>query len=253
MTESNNNRGDLTPHSRRTDIELSHDRHMLAQLALTNPGASSSELATLLAERTGREIAPRTVRDDLMAIKKQWLAEMVTDYGELKAMELARLRVLEQEAWNAWQGSKSDFMKIVIERARRRGQPQAENAGTIISRIVRELADRNAYLNEEVVETIVHDALQEAIDEGIDAGEDDGMFIDRIIETTEGRIGDVTFLREIFKIQQERRKIMGVYAPELHEINVRKVEVKGYVGWTPERWKQIQDGVIEGEVVETND
>lgn len=231
---------------RRDELQLSHDRSVLANIALRNPGASSTVLSDLFYNETGKRLAARTIRDDLKAIRLYWLESTIDDYEKLKAEELARLRVLEQEAWDAWRSSQSDFFRKVIEYARK---PPARRpqAGTLTAQIVEKLAEKNAYLNEEVVETIVHDAIREAADEGIENDEDDDMFVAKIIETTENGVGNVQFLREIFKIQAERRKVLGLYAPERHQIDIRKAEVKTYIGWTPDEWAKKQE-IIEGEI-----
>lgn len=219
----------------RSHIQLAHDRKILANLALKNPAATSRELAIMFQSQTGIPIADRTVRDDLSAMRKQWLKEYKRDMAVIQSNELARLDVLEQEAWDAWNQSKSDFIRTIIERARR---PPASgpNAGGVVASIVSALADRNAYLNEEVVEAIVNDAIEQAITESVNRGEDADMFVSKIIETTESRIGNVQFLRAIHDIQRERRKIQGVYAPELHQLDIRKVELKGYAYWSPDNW-----------------
>ena len=173
---------------------------------------------------------------------------MVEDYDQLKSKELAKLDVLEQEAWNAWDQSKSEFVKEVVERARR-PPASSPDAGSIIAKIVGALAEQNAYVNEEVVEAIIHDAIKQTVAKSIDLGEDSETFIARIINTTESRIGDVRYLRVVHEIQQERRKILGVYAPELHKLDIRKFEVKGYVNWSPDAWKASGD-VVDGDIVE---
>ena len=233
---------------RRTDLQLAHDRAVLADIALKNPGATPAQLADMLCERTDTRLAPRTIRDELDRIREIWLTEAVEDFGALKAEELARIKVLEQEAWDAWNQSKSDFLKEVIEQARRppAGKP---DAGDIISKIVAELADKNAYLNEEVVETIVYNAVRAAIEDSVSSGEDSETFVSKIINTRESRIGDVRYWRAIHEAQQERRKILGVYAPELHRMDIRKFEIKGYAGWSPDVWEK-EDNVVEGEVVD---
>lgn len=241
-----NNLPDRIP--RRDPVQHARDKSILARLAFKNPGATSEQLSTLMEAEVGYKIAPRTIRDDLAAIKKQWLAEAVTDFGQLRAVELRRVDALEQEAWDAWEGSKDDFIKTVIEKMRGRSSSGKSGSGTIVAKIVAELADKNAYVNEEVIEKIVEDALKDAIERSVDSGEDSDMFISKITETTETGVGNVAFLREIHSLQKERRKILGVYAPEMHELNIRKVEVKGYVGWTPDNWDKDQEDVIDGEV-----
>ena len=117
--------------------------------------------------------------------------------------------------------------------------------GEIASSLARELADKNDYVTEEVLETIISNAIEASIDRG----ETDDMFVSKIIQTTEGSAGNPLFLSQIHKIQQDRRKILGVYSPELYAIRVeKKIEVKGYRGgWSPDDWdNQIIDGEIEG-------
>jgi hypothetical protein len=231
---------------RRSEMQLLHDRHVLSQIALRNPGANSSELALLFNAMTGISIKPRTVRDDLAAIRKKWVSETNEDFRLLRAREINRLNVLEQEAWDAWNQSKSDFVKKVIERARKPPARQPD-AGDMIAKIVAALAQDNNYVNEEVVETIVHDAVKEMLEDSVESGEDGDTFISKIVDTTEARVGDVKFLRAIHEIQQERRKILGVYAPELHQVNVRKIELKGYARWSPDNWNN--DDIVDGEAV----
>lgn len=232
---------------RRTELQLSHDRAVLAKIALKNPGATSTELAELFYRQTEKRLAPRTIRDDLKVIEEVWRASMLDDYNTIKATELAKLNILEQEAWDAWNQSKDDFVKKVIERARRPPSNSGQ-AGDIIARIVASLAEQNAYVNEEVIEAIVHDALRQAIEESVNDGEDGDTFISKVIDTTEVRVGDVRYLRAIHEIQQERRKILGVYAPELHQYDVRTIQMKGYIGWSPNAWDdKKQMPIIEGE------
>jgi hypothetical protein len=238
---------------RRTELECTHDRAILANIKLRNPGATAAELAELLYDEAGTRLAPRTINDELKIIKKTWIASMVGDYNQLKSKELARLDVLEQEAWDAWNQSKSDFVREVIEHARRRGggEPKVSIIGDLVASIITALAEQEAYLHEEVVEAIVEDAIQQAIQESLDQGEDGETFINKIIQTTESRVGDVRFLRSIHEVQRDRRKILGVYAPELHQMDIRKFEVKGYIGWSPDTWKQVGGPqIVEGQVAD---
>lgn len=256
---------DLTPlkahdprQARRTDLECARDRATLANIKLRNPGATQAQLATMFFNETGKRLARRTIGDDLKHIEKMWLDKAVDDFGALRAEELARVNVVEQEAWDAWNQSKSDFVREVIERARKRGgsRPAANVAGDIVGSIVNALAENEMYLHEEVVEAIIHEAIQQAIDQSLDQGEDDETFVNKIIQTTESRVGDPRYLRMIHEFQRERRKILGVYAPELHQMDIRKLEVKSYIGWSPDdAWKKNGDReeeveVIEGDVVD---
>lgn len=225
---------------RRGELELADDRHKLAQLALTNPGASSTELAVLFEQEYGIAIPARTVRYDLQQLKKQWVTETKRDMEIVRAQELARVDALEQAAWTAWRASLQPFNKVVVERLHKaiNDAARAKLAGEIAS----ELAESNEYVTEEVMEAIVRDAIADSIDQGEDAE----TFVNKVTETTEVRIGDPRFLSQIHEIQKERRKILGVYAPELHQIDVRKIELKGYAGgWSPDEWRD--DDIIEGD------
>lgn len=225
---------------RRSELELADDRHKLAQLALTNPGASSTELATLFEKEYGVVIPARTVRYDLQQLKKDWVAETKSAMEVVRAQELARCDALEQQAWIAWRASLQPFSKVVVERLHKaiNDAARAKLAGEIAS----ELADKNDYVSEEVLEAIVRDAIADSVDQGEDAE----TFVNKVTETTEVRIGDPRFLSQIHEIQKERRKILGVYAPELHQLDIRKVELKGYAGgWSPDEWKK--DDIIDGD------
>lgn len=230
---------------RRGDLELVEDRHRLAQLALTNPGASSAQLAALFEQEVGRSIPARTVRYDLQQLKKHWMAETAANMELYRAQELVRIDMLEQEAWQAWRASLLPFEKIVVERLHRaiNDAARAKLAGEIAS----ELASQNEYVTEEVLEAIIRDAVAESVDQGEDAE----TFVHKITETTEARIGNPRFLAQIHAIQVERRKILGVYAPELHQFDVRKIELKGYAGgWSPDHWKD--EDVVDGDFADAN-
>jgi hypothetical protein len=49
-----------------------------------------------------------TVGNDLSALREEWLASALLDFGEAKARELARIDNLESEAWAAWYRSAED-------------------------------------------------------------------------------------------------------------------------------------------------
>jgi hypothetical protein len=230
--------------ARRRELELLEDRHNLAQIALTNPGATSRELSVLYEKEYGVVIPPRTVRYDLQQLKKQWVAETRDNMELVRARELARVDALEQQAWLAWRASLQPFNKIVVERLRHAINDAAR--AKLAGELAKELAEDNDYVNAEVIEAIVRDALAESIDQGEDAE----TFVNKVTETTEARIGDPRFLSQIHEIQKERRKILGAYMPELHQLDIRKVELKGYSGgWDPGDWLDNKD-VIDGEVEE---
>lgn len=228
--------------TRRNDLQLLDDRHKLANLKLANPGVTSAQLAILFQDKYGKEMNSRTVRYDLQMLRERWEKEMVVDTGKARSMELARADNFEQVAWDAWRASLENSEKIVVERLHKaiNDAARAKIAGELAS----ELGDKNEYVTQEVLEAIVCDALEESLDHG----EDSQTFVNKITTTTEGKVGDPRFLAQIHEIQKERRKILGVYSPELHAIHLQKIEVKGYTGgWSPDDWKE--EDIVDGETV----
>jgi len=231
--------------ARRTELEVARDRELLAQIALTNPGATSQQLADIFEMKTGMEIPARTIRYDLDQLKKEMVKNASKDMVVLREMELARVDMLESEAWQAWRASMEPISKLVVEKLNRAigVAKQAELAGQLAG----ELADMNEYVNEEVLETIIIEAIKQSLDDG----ETSETFVNKVIETTQTSVGDPRFLAQIHEIQKERRKIQGVYAPELHDIRMAKIEVKGYKGgWSPDDWPSADDDIVDGETVE---
>lgn len=68
---------------------------------------------TAIADKLG--ISQATVSRDLETIVQGWKAEAVSDMDEIKAKELAKLDALEVEAYAAWQASKRESQKKVVE------------------------------------------------------------------------------------------------------------------------------------------
>jgi hypothetical protein len=227
---------------RRGELELLDDRQKLAAISLKNPGASSKELAIIFSETYGKDIPDRTVRYDLQILRKQWKESALRDIEQARAIELQRLDHFEQEVWFAWRRSLENRQKEIVERLSQ--QIAKATQAELASSLARELADKNEYVTEEVLETIIANAIEASLDNG----EDDETFVHKITQVTEGSAGNPQYLAQIHRIQQDRRKILGVYAPELHAIHMeKKIEVKGYKGgWSPDDW----DNVVEGEVKE---
>ena len=226
---------------RRDDLELADDRQKLAAIALKNPGATSAQIGVIFNEKHGRLIPARTIRYDLKKLRDQWQASAIEDIALARTIELQRLDHFEQEVWGAWRLSLKPKQKEVVERLTKQIATNAR--AELASSLAGELASENAYVTEEVLETIISNAIEASLD----LGEDEDTFINKIIQTTEGSAGNPAYLAQIHKIQQDRRKILGVYAPELHAIKVeKKIEVKGYKGgWSPDSWDNVIDVDVE--------
>jgi hypothetical protein len=72
-----------------------------------------------------------TVGNDLAALREEWLASALLDFGEAKARELARIDNLESEAWDAWYRSAEDSRtyRRRVEEAAEWGEDGDEGAG----------------------------------------------------------------------------------------------------------------------------
>ena len=53
------------------------------------------------------EASQPTISRDLLYIREQWRASAVRDWDEIQGKELARIDLLEKEAWFAWERSKT--------------------------------------------------------------------------------------------------------------------------------------------------
>ena len=69
----------------------------------------------IIAEEMG--LAEATISQDISAVRKRWLAEATLAMDERKAQELARIDLVEEEAWKGWQRSIAE-QKIYTKRTR---------------------------------------------------------------------------------------------------------------------------------------
>jgi predicted transcriptional regulator len=98
---------------RRSNGELIRDRRLCADLYLK--GWLQSEIA----EHLG--LSQQTISNDLKACHARWQAETLTDIGELKGREIAKIDLLEREAWDAWVRSCADAETMVQKEKRSAG------------------------------------------------------------------------------------------------------------------------------------
>ena len=92
----------------RSNSEKARDRRRVAELYL------KGWLQADIAKEIGR--SQSTVGRDLLELRKQWLESSLVDTDKAKAKELARIDVLEREAWDAWLRSQED-VETVTQRA----------------------------------------------------------------------------------------------------------------------------------------
>jgi hypothetical protein len=175
------------------------------------------------------------------------MKEASGDIALAKQVELKRIDMLEQAAWDAWRDSRKPKLRETVERL-----AKMLDAEDVAQQIVDEMKDD---ADDKIVADLFQRVIKEAVDESVANQEHVETFINKITTLTETSVGDVKFLRIIHDVQQERRKIWGVYAPDYHQIDVRKIqmEIQGYTtGWSPDRWTQVEapvaDDILEGEI-----
>jgi len=75
----------------------------------------------------------------------------------------------------------------------------------------------------------------------------DEVAAQKIIESKEISGRNIKWVELVFKVQQERRKLWGLYAPEQKEVR-NEVIIKGYRMVSPSDWDD--DDVVDGEIEE---
>lgn len=194
---------------------LTHDAHrrLLLKWSLQNPGITSSELAAMLAEKTGWELTDRMVRYDLEKIRKELAGTEMDELRELKALEIERLNVLEQEVWGAWRNSTDNTIEETTKQ---------------VSNMMALMTARGDFQLEEGA----------AMDE---------MTVAEISRKVITGAGDFQFLRIILDIQKQRHKLLGLGSTKI-DIQKRGYEVKAYVKWSPDNWHSEED-ILEGTAI----
>jgi hypothetical protein len=87
------------------------------------------------------DISQQQVSYDLKVIRKRWLESSVRDFDELKSNELAKIDLLEAEAWKAWERS-IGTKKIVSKKKGVNGKGPIDETTTRVE----ELAGNPAFL-----------------------------------------------------------------------------------------------------------
>jgi predicted transcriptional regulator len=95
---------------KRTPAQRERDREHVATLYLK--GWSQSEIANYL------EVSQPLISKELKAIKAKWHSEQLEQYEFYIAQELDRLRLIEKEAWEAWERSKQTKEQTLSEKLR---------------------------------------------------------------------------------------------------------------------------------------
>lgn len=109
-------------------------------------------------------------------------------------------------------------------------------------------------------EILVIEDLAKAVEISVRKGEDFERFNQRIKRTIKPKAPAVAFLQMIHAVQQDRRKLLGLYAPGQLGVNINTRSeyhiIKSYKNVSPDDWDEPemdQDGVIEGELLPSGD
>ena len=144
-------------------------------------GSSIRAIATEVRQRLNITCSTKTVWNDIRYLLEEWRAARLTDTDDRVQLELAKIEEAERELWQQWEKSKEDYDRV---NNTRRGQP---------------------------------------VTRGGDAGGTGDTEI-QTYDIAEQRtnvvgLGDPRYIAEIRQQQMERRKLLGLYAPEKREVS----------------------------------
>ena len=149
---------------------------------LYRKGYSYREMKKAVMEYFNLEtLSLQTIHNDVDTLKKEWKESRVHDMETLLNLELSRIDDTVRELWSQWEKSKQDYTRRTETQ---KGSPKAKK-------------DANGgATGEKTIETYqVEKTTQEVI-----------------------QLGNVAYIAEIRAQLSERRKLLGLYAPEKREI-----------------------------------
>ena len=127
-----------------------------------------------------RSYSLETVKKDIDSLLEEWRATRIEDLDLALQLELERIDTLIREAWEAWEKSKENYKKVKASREGVPGTPEGYDD------------DKPA----EIVTTKMKQASEDVVS-----------------------YGDPRYLEVINKLLIERRKLLGLYKPEQHELS----------------------------------
>lgn len=140
----------------------------------------------------------RTVSKDVNKLLEEWRETRIENTDLALQLELERIDKIVKEAWDAWDKSKEDY---VARNSKQKGVP-----GNLLDRKENRGGDSNTGENEE--ETREENHRDEVITVSMEQQTKD------VVST-----GDPRYLDIIHKALIERRKLLGLYAPEKKDIS----------------------------------
>ncbi len=99
----------------RTRQEREQDYVTIARLYVQ--GQSQQQIADAL----GNKVSRRQIGKDLQVIRQRWVDSQVKDFGTIQAVQLAKLDLAEARAWDGFERSQQDSIKITTKSGRGNG------------------------------------------------------------------------------------------------------------------------------------
>lgn len=124
----------------------------------------------------------RTVKEDIDSLLEEWRATRIEDLDLALQLELERIDTLIKEAWEAWEKSKESYKRVKNAQKGIPGTPQEDENG-----------------EQKPAEIVTVEMKQNSED---------------VI-----CYGDPRYLEVINRLLIERRKLLGLYSPEKHEMS----------------------------------
>lgn len=124
----------------------------------------------------------QTVKEDISSLLEEWRNTRIEDLDLALQLELERIDTLIKEAWEAWEKSKENYKKVKNSQKGIPGTPELDEDG-----------------NEKLGQIMTVEMRQNS-------------------EDVVG-YGDPRYLDVINRLLIERRKLLGLYSPEKHEMS----------------------------------
>lgn len=124
----------------------------------------------------------RTVKEDIDTLLHEWRETRIEDLDLALQLELERIDALIKEAWEAWEKSKESYQKVKSAQKGVPGTPETDEDGN------------------EKPGKIVTTEMRQNSEEVVSCG-------------------DPRYLEVINKLLIERRKLLGLYSPEKHQVD----------------------------------
>jgi hypothetical protein len=82
-------------------------------------GYLQRQIPAMLKEKSGADytLSQQMVSLDIKRVQKMWRDSAIRDFDKQRERELAKIDLLELEAWEQWERSKQDFVSKIFKRS----------------------------------------------------------------------------------------------------------------------------------------